>query len=96
MNGWRAAACCLLLSLGASTSWAAGETPAAAGEAIYLRGVLISGAPLEAARSDSKARTEGTAAACVKCHRRSALGMKEGPVLIPPITGQFLFHSLHA
>ena len=22
--------------------------------------------------------------------------MKEGPVLIPPITGQFLFHSLHA
>ena len=29
--------------------------PAAAGEAIYLRGVLSSGAPLEAARSDSSA-----------------------------------------
>jgi cytochrome c553 len=96
MNIWRVATCCLLWGLGASTGWAAGETPASAGEAIYLRGVLSSGAPLQAARSDSSARTEGAAAACVKCHRRSGLGMKEGPLLIPPITGQFLFHSLHA
>jgi cytochrome c553 len=96
MNVWRAAACCLALGLGASLSWAAGDSPTPVGEAIYLRGTLGSGAPLEATRGDSSARTQGAAGACVKCHRRSGLGMKEGPVLIPPITGQFLFHSLHA
>ena len=96
MNGWRLAAFCLLLpGLGATRGWAAGESPVA-GEAIYLRGMLSSGAPLEATRGDGSAQTQGAAAACVKCHRRSGLGMKEGPVLIPPITGQFLFHSLHA
>jgi hypothetical protein len=96
MNGWRLAAFCLLLpGLGATRGWAAGESPVA-GEAIYLRGMLTSGAPLEATRGDGSAQTQGAAAACVKCHRRSGLGMKEGPVLIPPITGQFLFHSLHA
>jgi cytochrome c553 len=96
MNVWRAAACCLALGLGAPPGWAAGEPPTAAGEGIYLRGVAGSGAPLEATRGNGSARTQGTAAACVKCHRRSGLGMKEGPELIPPITGQFLFHSLHA
>jgi hypothetical protein len=94
MNAWRAAACCLVWNL-TTASWAAGDLRAA-GEAIYLRGLLGSGAPLEATRGDGSASTPGVAAACVKCHRRSGLGMKEGPVLIPPITGQFLFHSQHA
>jgi cytochrome c553 len=94
MNVRWAAACCWLLGLGAAPILAA--EPKAAGEAIYLRGVLSSGAPLEATRADSNGGTQGAAAACVKCHRRSGLGMKEGSVLIPPVTGQFLFHSLHA
>ena len=94
MNGWRAAACALLLSLSTAT-WAAGDLRTA-GEAIYLRGVLGSGAPLEAARGDASASAQGATVACVKCHRRSGLGMKEGSVLIPPVTGQFLFHSQHA
>jgi cytochrome c553 len=93
MSAWRAG-CCWLLSLIAFHSWAAG--PAASGESIYLRGVLPSGTPLEARRPDSNVRTEAAGVACVKCHRRSGLGMIEGPVIIPPITGQYLFHSLHA
>jgi hypothetical protein len=94
MKGWRVAACCIFWSL-TSACWAAQDLRAA-GEAIYLRGVLGTGAPLAATRGDGSGSTQGAAAACVKCHRRSGLGMKEGPVLIPPVTGQFLFHSQHA
>ena len=79
-----------------AAAWGTPQNPAAAGESIYLRGILASGSLLEAARSNSENPTLGAEAACVKCHRRSGLGMKEGPVLIPPITGQYLFHSLHA
>jgi hypothetical protein len=35
----------------------------------------------------------GEQAACVNCHRRSGLGSQEARSSIPPITGQFLFHS---
>jgi hypothetical protein len=62
-----------------------------AGEAIYLKGVLASGAPLVATRANAEPLT-GEAAACVNCHRRSGLGTSESRNLIPPITGQFLFH----
>jgi hypothetical protein len=61
------------------------------GEAIYLKGVLESGAPLTATRDDAEPVT-GEQAACVNCHRRSGLGAKEARSSIPPITGQFLFH----
>ncbi|HEX4152443.1 MAG TPA: c-type cytochrome [Steroidobacteraceae bacterium] len=96
MNGRRRAACCLLLGIGICRVGAAAETLPPPGEAIYLRGVLRSGAPLEAVRGDTHMRSDGAAAACVKCHRRSGLGMKEGQILIPPVTGQYLFHPLHA
>ncbi|MHB8721752.1 MAG: c-type cytochrome [Steroidobacteraceae bacterium] len=96
MTARPAAALWLLLGLGATTGWTADQGRTAPGESIYLRGVLGSGAPLEATRGDHGAMAHGAAAACVTCHRRSGLGMKEGPELIPPITGQFLFHSLHA
>jgi hypothetical protein len=101
MTARPAAALGLLLCLCASFGWSADEKSpvveaARAGEAIYLRGVLASGAPLEATRGDGSTPTQGAAAACVKCHRRSGLGMKEGSVLIPPVTGQFLFRSQHA
>ncbi len=69
-----------------------GNPPASpAGEAIYLRGVLGSGAPLIATRADAEPLT-GEAAACVNCHRRSGLGTNESRNIIPPITAQFLFH----
>jgi hypothetical protein len=101
MTARPAAALGLLLCLCAPAVRPAGaERPVAAatmaGESIYLRGMLASGAPLEATRGDGSTPTQGAAAACVKCHRRSGLGMKEGSVLIPPITGQFLFRSQHA
>ena len=97
MISWRVTACGLLLCCGAGWAMGRGATisTAAPGEAIYLRGSVGSGAALEADRG-SAGRIQGAEAACVKCHRRSGLGMKEGPVLIPPITGQYLFHSQHA
>lgn len=64
----------------------------AAGEAIYLKGVLGSQAPLVAAREGAAPMTGGSAA-CVNCHRRSGLGSQEARSNIPPITGQFLFHA---
>ncbi len=62
------------------------------GEAIYRLGRLPSGQPLIAERGGGIS-TQGAAAACVNCHRRSGLGAAEGRGFIPPITGQFLFHA---
>ncbi len=83
---------CLLVGLAAPGP--AGAAPAqAAGEAIYLRGTLGSGAPLEGVR-EADTRTRGADAACVNCHQRSGLGSIEGSITIPPITGQYLFRPL--
>jgi hypothetical protein len=68
----------------------AGPQDSAAGEAIYLQGILGSGAPLTASRANAEP-TRGQGAACANCHRRSGLGAKEGRSIIPPITGNFLF-----
>ncbi|HEY0749382.1 MAG TPA: cytochrome c [Steroidobacteraceae bacterium] len=96
MNVWQAlAACCWLIGSVPPAAAAPSDTAVAAGESIYLSGALHSGA-LKGTRADSNVRVQGAAAACVQCHRRSGLGMKVGPVLIPPITGRYLFHSLHA
>ncbi|NTZ87564.1 cytochrome C [Burkholderia metallica] len=65
--------------------------PADAGEAIFQRGILGSGAPLEAVHPDG-VRLRGAAAACINCHRRSGLGSKEGNNTIPPITWRYLAH----
>jgi cytochrome c553 len=61
------------------------------GEAIYRHGVLPSGALLQGER-DPGLHTEGAAAACVNCHRRSGLGMREGRQIFPPIAGRYLFY----
>ncbi len=95
MMDWRAVCACLLFGLGSSAGWTAAQPAASAGEVMYLYGRLASGAPLEATRGVGGA-TKGAEIACVKCHRRSGLGMKEGLLVIPPITGQYLFHSRHA
>ncbi len=57
-----------------------------------LRGVLSSGAPLEALRGDAPPLT-GARAACANCHRRSGLGYKEARTTIPPITAAYLFET---
>lgn len=64
-----------------------------AGRSIYLLGTLGSGAPLAGTRQDGLVTT-GADAACVSCHQRSGLGSAEGRLSIPPITGDYLFHSL--
>ena len=85
-----------LLGLLAQAGWSAGAPPAgpsaAVGQAIYLRGVLGSGAPLEGERQAGDLRAKGAEAACVNCHQRSGLGANEGRSLIPPIAGRYLFH----
>jgi cytochrome c len=61
------------------------------GERIYRAGILPSGKPLRGVR-EGGVPIEGQAAACINCHRRSGLGVNEGRITIPPITGKYLFH----
>ncbi len=70
------------------------------GEAIYLRGVLPSGAALQAVRDGGLPGAKGAGAACVNCHQRSGLGSTHqssgiggGSAVnqIPPIAGRYLF-----
>jgi hypothetical protein len=68
-----------------------GPAKSPVGEAIYLKGVLGSGAPLTATRARAEP-VVGEQAACVNCHRRSGLGSQDLKGSIPPITAQFLFH----
>ncbi len=79
---------CAILSAPAG---AAGEHPDAAGEAIYRSGVLPTGAQLVGKRTTGLS-TVGREAACVNCHRRSGLGMREGRQIIPPVAGRYLFY----
>jgi hypothetical protein len=72
---------------------ATAAVPASAGESIYLRGVLGSGAPLAGTRKSAGTSTQGADAACVNCHQRSGLGSTEGSIFIPPITGDYLFQG---
>src|SRR5207244_12054743 len=61
------------------------------GERLYREGQLASGEPLRGEREGATALL-GRDAACAQCHRRSGLGTVEGRIVIPPITGHFLFH----
>lgn len=81
-----------LLLAGLLRSAVTGAAPQA-GEAIYLDGVLESGASLEGTRGSGSPVTTGAEAACVNCHQRSGLGSVEGGISIPPVTGSYLFHS---
>ena len=64
---------------------------ASQGELIYRLGRLANGQPVQAQRSGGGGALPPHAAACVACHRPSALGGIEGGVLVPPITGRLLF-----
>ena len=88
-----AAGSLLLGLLPALSARSSGEPPADIGAAIYLRGILSSGAPLQGMRAGGGGLNAGGAdAACVSCHQRSGLGAVEGGnVTIPPIAGRYLF-----
>ena len=73
------------------TSARAGEnTSVKAGENIYRAGLVSSGEEIESVR-ETGIVTRGADAACVNCHRRSALGAKEGRGAIPPVAGPYLY-----
>ena len=93
MKAWRRAVVGACLLAGAGLLAAAAGSPAeGVGEAIYLRGVLGSGALLEGTRKAGGEAIRGADAACVNCHQHSGLGLAEGSLLIPPVTGDYLFH----
>ncbi len=61
-----------------------------AGRRIYQDGMLSSGQPLRGLRAGGT-MTEGADAACIHCHRRSGMGVREGRNIAPPVTGPNLF-----
>jgi hypothetical protein len=63
-----------------------------AAQTLYREGFLPGGQPLRGARPGS-VPVEGQAAACANCHRRSGFGVEEGRIVIPPITGKYLFRE---
>jgi Cytochrome c len=85
------AASLVALALVVPVAGAVAEPAVSAGESIYLRGVLRSGAPLRGKRETAGIDAIGAQAACVNCHQRSGLGSAEGSTTIPPITGEYLF-----
>src|SRR5437879_6348269 len=84
-----AVALALTLLMWACALSAAPPSPSA-GEALYRRGQLPSGEPVQALRQGG-ATIRGADAACVNCHRRSGLGSSEGRITIPPVAGPYLF-----
>ncbi|MHB8726457.1 MAG: c-type cytochrome [Casimicrobiaceae bacterium] len=77
-------------------TWCAGASAAERADdepvlALYRNGVLPSGASLIGTR-EGGAEVSGKNAACASCHRRSGLGVVEGRIVIPPITGHYLFN----
>jgi mono/diheme cytochrome c family protein len=77
----------LLLALPVASQTAA--DPVSIGRQIFLEGRLPDSQPLRGIRDGDM--VSGPEAACVNCHRRSGLGMVEGTVGVPPITGRALF-----
>ena len=83
-------ALCAAAALMLASAFAAPAPDATDGKRIYRDGLLASGAALRGERFGAPALV-GQGAACVQCHRRSGMGMVEGQIVIPPISGRFLF-----
>jgi hypothetical protein len=67
----------------------AGATELSDAQRIYRDGVLPSGQPLRGVR-EAGVPIQGRDAACASCHRRSGIGVNEGRITIPPISGKYL------
>jgi hypothetical protein len=93
---WRQSAAMLLMALLAASAWARlkplSEPALNAAESLYRQGVLPDGKSLRGERQGGEP-IEGQAAACANCHRRSGFGVEEGRIVIPPITGKYLFRG---
>lgn len=63
------------------------------GEAMYQKGVLPSGAPLQAL-VQGDIELSGAMTTCANCHLKSGLGSIEGGVLTPPTNGAKLYAPL--
>jgi hypothetical protein len=87
----RVLALALALTGGSLGTAAASADRIAAAQALYRNGVLPSGTPLNGTR-EGGASVVGKNAACASCHRRSGLGMAEGRIVTPSITGHYLFN----
>ena len=61
-----------------------------AGERMYRDGILVSGEPMTALVGGD-IPIVGTQFSCENCHGRSGMGAAEGPYVVPPVAGQFLF-----
>jgi hypothetical protein len=91
MTRRRLAACLLLGALAlAAAARQTPNPPSPQGERIYREGILVDGAPLRGQRKDAP-DVAGKDAACINCHGRSGMGVVEGRIVIPPITGTALF-----
>ncbi|HEX9179664.1 MAG TPA: c-type cytochrome, partial [Burkholderiales bacterium] len=87
--------CCAAVLLPVATVAAPDADEAArleAGRMIYREGRLPSGEPLRGRRPAGN-EVAGRDAACVLCHQRSGLGLAEGAIPMPPISGPALFGS---
>ena len=62
------------------------------GKIIYQKGILPNGEPL-IANGKNGLPFKINRTACMDCHRRSGLGTSESGLLIPPITGEYLFKT---
>jgi hypothetical protein len=60
------------------------------GARMYLEGKLPDGSSLQAIEA-GEMPSSGSAVACVRCHKRSGLGSREGELPISPVTGPILF-----
>lgn len=89
---WRRAALAALACLTGVSSAHGPSTgqPAGLAETLYRQGILPSGRPLVGNR-EGGLKVVGAAAACASCHRRSGLGTFEGRMVVPSITGRYLF-----
>ena len=86
----------LVCTLLASSAWGhskpLAEPAHSAAESLYRHGVLPDGQSLRGERQGGEP-VAGQAAACGNCHRRSGFGVEEGRIVIPPITGKYLFRE---
>lgn len=71
---------------------ASSVSPLELGKTIYQKGILSNGQPLTAIGKDGLP-FKINRTACIDCHRRSGLGSSESGILIPPITGEYLFKT---
>ena len=93
---WRQSAAMLACVLLAAGAWGRlkplSEPSLNTAESLYRQGVLPDGKSLRGERQGGEP-IEGQAAACANCHRRSGFGVEEGRIVIPPITGKYLFRG---